>query len=257
MARSRNIKPGLFKNEVLGVAEPIYTLAFEGLWLQADREGRIEDRPLRIKAETFPYRDGIDMDAILNWLQDQKFILRYEVSGKRFIQVLNFRKHQNPHKNETESDIPPPEESERVPNLSEQEPSKSEALGLIPCSLIPDSLSTDVPGDTRAPEGNKKEPQGFPECWKIYPKRQGGNSRSEALKAYRARLKSGVLPEDLLSGVTRYAAFIRGTGKEGTEFVKQAASFFGTGEHWREPWALATAEEAGSYGTVNPFRGAI
>lgn len=69
MARSRNIKPGLFKNEILGVADPIYTLAFQGLWLLADREGRLEDRPLRIKAETFPYRDGVDMNALLDWLQ--------------------------------------------------------------------------------------------------------------------------------------------------------------------------------------------
>lgn len=52
MARSRNIKPGLFKNEVLGVADPIYTILFQGLWVLADREGRLEDRPMRIKAET-------------------------------------------------------------------------------------------------------------------------------------------------------------------------------------------------------------
>ena len=51
MARSRNIKPSLFKNEVLGVADPLYTILFEGLWVLADREGRLEDRPLRIKAE--------------------------------------------------------------------------------------------------------------------------------------------------------------------------------------------------------------
>lgn len=109
MARSRNIKPGLFKNELLGVADPLYTLAFQGLWVLADREGRLEDRPLRIKAETFPYRD-VDMDPLLDWLQAEEFIQRYAVADKRYIQVLNFRKHQNPHKNETESEIPAPEQ---------------------------------------------------------------------------------------------------------------------------------------------------
>ncbi len=69
MARARNIKPGLFKNEILGVAEPIYTLLFEGLWLLADREGRLEDRPLRIKAEIFPYREGLDLVSMLGWLE--------------------------------------------------------------------------------------------------------------------------------------------------------------------------------------------
>lgn len=86
MARARNIKPGLFKNEVLGVADPLYTLLFEGLWVLADREGRLEDRPLRIKAEILPYRDGIDVDAMLNWLQENGFITR-EPSGS--IQIVN------------------------------------------------------------------------------------------------------------------------------------------------------------------------
>ena len=135
MARSRNIKPGLFKNEILGVAEPLYTLAFQGLWLLADRDGRLEDRPLRIKAETFPYRDGLDVDRILTWLETEGFILRYEVSGKRYIQVLNFSKHQNPHKNETASDISPPEQSEGVPKKSVHVLNESEALGLIPDPL--------------------------------------------------------------------------------------------------------------------------
>ena len=109
MARARNIKPGLFKNEILGVADPIYTLLFEGLWLLADREGRLEDRPLRIKAEVFPYRDGIDMGAMLGWLERAGFVQRYQCSGLALIQILNFAKHQNPHKNEPESIYPPPD----------------------------------------------------------------------------------------------------------------------------------------------------
>ena len=48
MARARNIKPALFKNEVLGVADPIATLLFIGLWTLADRRGILEDRPLQI-----------------------------------------------------------------------------------------------------------------------------------------------------------------------------------------------------------------
>lgn len=146
MARSRNIKPSLFKNEILGVADPLYTLAFQGLWLLADRAGRLEDRPLRIKAETFPYRDGLNIDVILNWLEEEGFILRYQVCGTRYIQVLNFSKHQNPHKNESASDIPPPEQSEGAPKKSVHVPSKSEALALIPDSLnlIPDSPCSDA-----------------------------------------------------------------------------------------------------------------
>ena len=78
MARARSLKPALFRNEILGTADPFYTLLFESLWLIADREGRLEDRPIRIKADTFPYREGIDIDAMLTWLHDNGFIIRYD-----------------------------------------------------------------------------------------------------------------------------------------------------------------------------------
>jgi hypothetical protein len=84
----------------------------------------------------------------------------------------------------------------------------------------------------------KDDPKGFSDCWEAYPKRSGGNSRKEAEKAYRARLKTGVDPADMLAGVQRYAAYIRGTEREGTAYVKQAATFFGTGEHWKEAYDL-------------------
>ena len=110
MARARNIKPGFFKNEILGVADPLYSLLFEGLWVLADRSGRLEDRPLRIKGEVFPYRDGLNVDAMLNWLESNGFIRRYTAQGKKCILVLEFVKHQNPHKNETEPELPAPSE---------------------------------------------------------------------------------------------------------------------------------------------------
>jgi hypothetical protein len=143
VARARNIKPGLFKNEILGVADPLYTLLFEGLWILADRSGRLEDRPLRIKGEVFPYRDGLDVEAMLGWLVESGFIQRYAVDGKRYIMILEFVKHQNPHKNEAESVIPAPDEIG----------SESEEIGSTRAdSLSSDSLSTDsLIADTPAP----------------------------------------------------------------------------------------------------------
>ena len=51
MARARNIKPGFFLNEELGVLPPLVRILFAGLWCIADRDGRLEDRPKRIKME--------------------------------------------------------------------------------------------------------------------------------------------------------------------------------------------------------------
>lgn len=108
MARSRNIKPGFFSNEVLGVFDARIRLLFAGLWCYADRDGRLEDRPARIKAEILPY-DDLDVDAALDTLAQPEhgpFIIRYEVEGKRYIQVVKFREHQSPHNTEKPSVIP-------------------------------------------------------------------------------------------------------------------------------------------------------
>jgi hypothetical protein len=108
MARARNIKPAFFKNEHLLNLSYAARLLFIGLWTLADREGRLEDRPKRIKLDLFP-DDEIDVDSLLSELHHSEgdFIKRYEISGKRCIQIIKFLKHQKPHKKEAESELPP------------------------------------------------------------------------------------------------------------------------------------------------------
>jgi hypothetical protein len=108
MARARNIKPGYFFNHELAQVDPLGRILFIGLWCIADRKGRLKDRPARIKAETLPY-DDCDIDDLLRQLEEYGFILRYEIDGNKYIQVINFTKHQNPHKNERDSEIPAPD----------------------------------------------------------------------------------------------------------------------------------------------------
>lgn len=139
--RARNIKPGFFKNEVLGTATPYAQLLFSGLWMLADRDGRLEDRPLRIKAEIFAYRGGLDVDEFLTELASLGFITRYEVGGIKYIQIENFKKHQTPHKTEKLSTIP----TKSMNNISYSTTSVKEDIiteALPPDSLIPDSLNS-------------------------------------------------------------------------------------------------------------------
>lgn len=105
MARARNIKPGFYKNEDLAECSERARLLFPGLWMLADREGRLEDRPRRIKGEIFPF-DAFDVEPLLEELARWDFIRRYVVNGKRFIQVVRFAEHQSPHGTEKDSDIP-------------------------------------------------------------------------------------------------------------------------------------------------------
>lgn len=76
----------------------------------------------------------------------------------------------------------------------------------------------------------------FENAWSLYPKRAGGNSKADAFKAWTARLKADATVEELTEGTERYAAFIRATCKEHTEYVKQAATFYGPSKHYAEPW---------------------
>lgn len=188
MARARNIKPAFFMNEVLVGLPFEYRLLFIGLWTLADREGRLEDRPVRIKMELFP-ADNVDTDAGLQALHDAGFILRYEADGARYIQVLTWRKHQNPHVKEAGSTIPAPGEHGAS---TIQAPEVPERAGLIPDSLIPD---TEKPSGAETPElfkpdGETCDPPADPP-----PIRQRGCTFSTFVDECRAKGEKPI-PED-------------------------------------------------------------
>lgn len=85
--RATEIKPEFYKNEQLVECSVWARLIFPGLVMLADREGRLEDRPKRIKVELLPYDNDVDMDALLNELAEQGLIVRYETSGQRYIWI--------------------------------------------------------------------------------------------------------------------------------------------------------------------------
>ncbi len=114
MPRIRTIKPEFFKDEDLVESCNHQTRMFYvGLWLYADREGRLEYRPKYLKAEIFPY-ESADVPKMVNKLANpeiednpEKVFLRvYAVGSKKYIQIIEFLKHQNFHKTEKASTIP-------------------------------------------------------------------------------------------------------------------------------------------------------
>lgn len=107
MARARNIKPQFFTNDELSELPPLARLLFIGLWTIADFKGCFEYKPKRLKVQLLPY-DDCDIEQLVSALDKSRFISIYSVQGQTFGKVLNFNKHQNPHKNEKEkgSDIP-------------------------------------------------------------------------------------------------------------------------------------------------------
>jgi hypothetical protein len=148
MSRSRNIKPGYFQNEDLAECDPLARILFAGLWCEADRAGRMEDRPKRLKAAILPY-DDCDIDRLLEQLRARGFIVRYEVDGKRYIQIVEFAKHQTPHMKEAASTIPAPCLSGASPVL---EPGKNDSSPSDSSFLIPDSSDSTQGESSRSGE---------------------------------------------------------------------------------------------------------
>lgn len=72
----------------------------------------------------------------------------------------------------------------------------------------------------------------------IFPKRGGSQPWTRAERAINARLTSGATWHELLEGTHRYSRFCAATGKVGTEYVMQAATFFGPERRYLEPWTL-------------------
>jgi hypothetical protein len=89
----------------------------------------------------------------------------------------------------------------------------------------------------------------FEQAWAEYPKRIGGNSKTDAQKAWKARRKEGVSVEEMLEGVIRYRKFCEVDGKIGTIYVKHASTFFGPGKHYAEDWELPKPKD-----NVTPFK---
>jgi hypothetical protein len=167
VARSRNIKPGFFSNEDLVELDFATRLLFAGLWTVADKAGRLEDRPKKIKMAVFP-ADDLDIDAMLSALAERKFITRYAVNGVAYIQIANWTKHQNPHHTEKDSVIPPCQDGElTVKEPLEPGESPKQDGGNPADSLIPDSLIPEEEGGQAAPAPAKKAKtprQPDPEC---------------------------------------------------------------------------------------------
>ncbi len=105
--RSRVVKPGFFLNEELTTIPAYGRLLFLGLWMIADREGRFEWRPKKMKAELFPYESGVKIEPLLEILLGKKFIRRYSANGLDVGDIPNFTKHQSIHKHEARSVLPP------------------------------------------------------------------------------------------------------------------------------------------------------
>lgn len=212
MARARNIKPGFYKNEELAECSVWARLIFPGLWMLADREGRLEDRPKRIKAELLPF-DGQDVDRLLAELERHGFIERYRNEDGSFIQISKFLEHQSPHYSEKPSAIKPPKLPENGGDELQETPGNGKASShedsgshpvikrgsQPPDSLNPDSLNPESLDETTpaVPTG-KARGSGRPVAGAVPPDGEGPRHIAEdlSLDALRTTPPAGSLENE-------------------------------------------------------------
>lgn len=190
--RARNIKPGFWKNEDLVELPFEHRLLFVGLWMLADREGRLEDRPKRIKMELFPC-DNVNVDAGLEDLTSMGLLERYEYQGVKVIQITKFAEHQSPHHSEKRSELPGKNGYDPVtqPKKAKQTAPKGKTDNGKPTEDDETEIgeTTADPVDTHPDNGDEKEDNGRPTVDSpevhgnstVDPQNQNGRSRPDSL----------------------------------------------------------------------------
>ncbi|EPH2637469.1 phage replication protein [Pseudomonas aeruginosa] len=229
MARSRNIKPGFFSNEHLVELDFATRLLFIGLWTEADREGRLEDRPRRLKMALFP-ADNVDMDRMLDDLDRLGFIKRYTVGDVKAIQIINWSKHQNPHVKEAKSIIPEMPEVDACKGKNEESTVQApdshssfpaDSLSLDSGFLIPDS-NTPLP-----PKGECDSL--FDQFWAVYPNK---TCKAKARAKWEKLKVTPDLFNKIMAGLRKQCAS-QAWLKDGGQFVPHPTTWL-NGERWND-----------------------
>lgn len=107
MARARLLHPEFARHEGLAELGHTHRLLFALLPTIADREGLLEDRPRRIKADLFPYDTdlGADVERGLDELARIGCIQRVEMYGRKVITIPGFLRWNKPHPREKQSEL--------------------------------------------------------------------------------------------------------------------------------------------------------
>lgn len=208
---------------------------------------RIDTQALDETRELFERKGFIEAGVggwqIANWDKRQR------ASDSSAARVAKHRAHQKEQAAAVARRLGNVTESEQ--NRTEQNRTEDKTLGAAAPGELP-GIAPPPPPPKPAPKAAK--PAGgdadFEKAWAMYPARDGGNSRKEALGKWNARIAEGVKPEVMLAGLERYKAHMTAKGEIGSRFVMQGATFFGPGERYLEAWPVKRGGAAQTNGLM-------
>lgn len=205
MARIRSLKPGFCKSEAIAALSIPCELHFAKLWTYCDDAGRGKDNARLIKAECWPLRDEVSVEQIEEWqceLETNGRIIRYEVEGRRYFEVVNWTEHQKPQHPKA-SDIPPP-----ITEPTGEEDGKAHEASPEKAPVVGEGEGVgEVVGEGVSPE--RRHGEDFRSFWETYPRHhQTGKPGGGAPKAKTSEMWMRLKPDEraaCLRAVTNYA----------------------------------------------------
>jgi hypothetical protein len=134
MARIRSIHPAACTSEKLARVSGDAERCYWRLQTHCDDAGRCEDHPRLIWAALFPLHADVTPEHVDGWLSEldaEGLLSRYQVDGKRYLEIVDFGTYQKP-KYPSISRIPPQPSPSPPPALGEPspEPLHGEVVGV-------------------------------------------------------------------------------------------------------------------------------
>lgn len=244
--KARLIRPKLFLDERLANLDAESRFFLVGLLFLADRDGRMEDRPLKLRAQILPYGFG-DGSPSLDALEHGGLISR----GEGFIQIEGFSDWVSPFRTEPQSLIP-----------KDFQRSTPVEHGSYAVATASHSVATVKERREKGEERREKKESLFPirdskdpelsdwylEAVQAYPTRdEGHNSKSggfesrrvqrdspQAQKNFHALLASGAVSARELYACAWLAANHWRKARDTYNYIPNLSSFFSHGE--KSPW---------------------
>ena len=143
--RIRTVKPEFWSDEKTGTLSMPAALLFLAMFNVADDKGRLRGVPSLLKAQAFPYRPEVDIEAALGELLAKKLVRPYQARGQAYLEITNFLKHQVINKPSKKTLLPEPETyeiTEENKHSSSTTVGLRESSGSVPVVLRESSGST-------------------------------------------------------------------------------------------------------------------
>jgi hypothetical protein len=242
MARQRTLHPDFFTDEKVVACSFPARLMFEGLWCVADREGRLEDKPLSLKMRLFP-ADAVDGAALIAELVAVGLVVRYQTEGRSYLAIPNFQKRQHVHPKEVPSKLPPPPKGTDDDEDRAEPSSMDEKPGLLPQERASNRAG---PSGSSFPSGPSGPPPG-PE--KARARRAVAVGQEFLEWAYKARFElHGIPADDSPPNADRWAEFWSEFSQRDKRAQSRIFGMYLHDDHFRDRgWPIAVFIEPGVY----------